>query len=136
MQFGLGLNSSSKSHKIYHVKYEKCLTRCVGKPRENTSKSEAEETNSIFFGYFPMHEPCVEHFLILKSILITFLIFTSTFTASMLTLLKIPSILVCSLGIIATSASIGFLGALLEPHLRQFNLSPVILGDIHFTAFT
>lgn len=30
--------------------------------------------------------------------------------------------------IIVTSMSIGFLQATLEPHLRQFGLSPVILG--------
>ena len=30
--------------------------------------------------------------------------------------------------IIATSVSIGFLQAILAPHLRQFNLSPVVLG--------
>lgn len=28
----------------------------------------------------------------------------------------------------ATSASIGFLGATLEPHVRQFDLTPVLLG--------
>lgn len=46
----------------------------------------------------------------------------------MKSLLKIPGIIVCSLSIIATSASIGFLAATLEPHLRQFDLSPVLLG--------
>lgn len=46
----------------------------------------------------------------------------------MKTVLRIPSVLVCSFGITATSASIGFLGAVLEPHLRQFDLKPVILG--------
>lgn len=33
-----------------------------------------------------------------------------------------------SLSIMATSASIGFLTAVLEPHLRQFDLGPVVLG--------
>lgn len=47
---------------------------------------------------------------------------------SMLKLLKIPGVLVCSLGICATSASIGFIGATLEPHLRQFTLTPIKLG--------
>lgn len=42
--------------------------------------------------------------------------------------LKIPGVLIASMSIIATSMSIGFLQATLEPHLRQFNLSPVILG--------
>jgi MFS family permease len=38
--------------------------------------------------------------------------------------------MVAALAISATSASIGFLGATLEPHLRQFNLSPVLLGMV------
>ncbi|KZC13443.1 PREDICTED: MFS-type transporter SLC18B1-like [Dufourea novaeangliae] len=42
--------------------------------------------------------------------------------------LKIPGVLVATASIIATSMSIGFLQATLEPHLRQFELSPVILG--------
>lgn len=42
--------------------------------------------------------------------------------------LKIPGIALASLSIIATSVSIGFLQATLEPHLRQFMLQPVILG--------
>uniref|UniRef100_A0A8D8DQT2 MFS-type transporter SLC18B1 n=1 Tax=Culex pipiens TaxID=7175 RepID=A0A8D8DQT2_CULPI len=48
--------------------------------------------------------------------------------ASMMTLLRIPGVLVCSLAICATSASIGFLSATLEPHLRQFDLGPIVLG--------
>lgn len=47
---------------------------------------------------------------------------------SMLAVLKIPGVLVCTFGICATSASIGFIGATLEPHLRQFDLSAVQLG--------
>ncbi|EZA49851.1 hypothetical protein DMN91_006491 [Ooceraea biroi] len=42
--------------------------------------------------------------------------------------LKIPGVLIASMSIIVTSMSIGFLQATLEPHLRQFSLSPVILG--------
>ncbi|XP_017755825.1 PREDICTED: MFS-type transporter SLC18B1-like [Eufriesea mexicana] len=42
--------------------------------------------------------------------------------------LKIPGVLISTSSIIATSMSIGFLQATLEPHLRQFNLSPVVLG--------
>ncbi|XP_055609411.1 MFS-type transporter SLC18B1-like isoform X2 [Uranotaenia lowii] len=49
---------------------------------------------------------------------------------SMWSVLKIPGVLVSTLAICATSASIGFLSATLEPHLRQFNLSPVILGVV------
>lgn len=47
---------------------------------------------------------------------------------SMLKVLKIPGVLVCTFGICATSASIGFISATLEPHLRQFDLSAVKLG--------
>lgn len=47
---------------------------------------------------------------------------------SMFHVLKIPGIQVCSLGIAATSASIGFISATLEPHLRQFALSAIFLG--------
>lgn len=47
---------------------------------------------------------------------------------SMLTVLKIPGVLVCTFGICATSASIGFISATLEPHLRQFKLSAVQIG--------
>jgi hypothetical protein len=47
---------------------------------------------------------------------------------SMLQVLKIPGIQVCSLGIAATSASIGFISATLEPHLRQFAMSAILLG--------
>lgn len=49
--------------------------------------------------------------------------------ASVPSLLKIPGILVSAMSIMATSASIGFLGATLEPHLRQFDLSAVLLGE-------
>lgn len=47
---------------------------------------------------------------------------------SMLEVLKIPGVLVSTFGICATSASIGFISATLEPHLRQFDLSAVQLG--------
>ena len=47
---------------------------------------------------------------------------------SLLQVIKIPGIVVCCLGIGATSASIGFISATLEPHLRQFNLSAIWLG--------
>lgn len=49
---------------------------------------------------------------------------------SLMDVLKIPGIQVCSLGIIATSASIGFISATLEPHLRQFDLTAILLGLI------
>ncbi|KAG4080250.1 hypothetical protein HA402_010742 [Bradysia odoriphaga] len=46
------------------------------------------------------------------------------------TVLRIPGVVVCAVGICATSASIGFLSATLEPHLRQFDLGPILLGMI------
>lgn len=49
---------------------------------------------------------------------------------SMWSVLKIPGVLVSSLAICATSASIGFLSATLEPHLRQFELGPILLGEL------
>ena len=42
--------------------------------------------------------------------------------------LKIPGVMVATSSIIVTSMSIGFLQATLEPHLRQFKLTPVVLG--------
>jgi MFS family permease len=48
--------------------------------------------------------------------------------ASLLQVLKIPGVLLAASSIIVTSMSIGFLQATLEPHLRQFDLSPVVLG--------
>ncbi|XP_050665572.1 MFS-type transporter SLC18B1-like isoform X2 [Leptidea sinapis] len=49
---------------------------------------------------------------------------------SMMNLLRVPGVLLAAITIISTSMSIGFLQATLEPHLRQFNFSPVILGVI------
>ncbi|XP_058803073.1 MFS-type transporter SLC18B1-like [Phymastichus coffea] len=42
--------------------------------------------------------------------------------------LRIPGVMVATASIIVTSMSIGFLQATLEPHLRKFDLSPVVLG--------
>jgi MFS family permease len=42
--------------------------------------------------------------------------------------LKIPGVLLAASSIIVTSMSIGFLQATLEPHLRQFDLPPMVLG--------
>ncbi|XP_022919162.1 MFS-type transporter SLC18B1-like [Onthophagus taurus] len=47
---------------------------------------------------------------------------------SIFRVLKIPGVLLSTASIMVTSMSIGFLQATLEPHLRQFGLSPVILG--------
>lgn len=49
--------------------------------------------------------------------------------ANIKSVLKIPGVIVCAVGICATSASIGFLSATLEPHLRQFELGPILLGN-------
>lgn len=51
-----------------------------------------------------------------------------TIPASIYKALKIPGVLLASFSIIVTSMSIGFLQATLEPHLRQFALSPIVLG--------
>jgi MFS family permease len=48
--------------------------------------------------------------------------------SSLLQVLRIPGVLLAASSIIVTSVSIGFLQATLEPHLRQFDLSPVVLG--------
>lgn len=42
--------------------------------------------------------------------------------------LRIPGVMVATASIMATSMSIGFLQATLEPHLREFELSPVVVG--------
>ncbi|CAG5036397.1 unnamed protein product [Parnassius apollo] len=47
---------------------------------------------------------------------------------TMFTLLKIPGVSLAAISIMSTSMSIGFLQATLEPHLRQFKFSPVVLG--------
>ncbi|XP_023933722.1 MFS-type transporter SLC18B1 [Bicyclus anynana] len=49
---------------------------------------------------------------------------------TMMSLLRIPGVLLAAISIICTSMSIGFLQATLEPHLREFHFSPVILGVI------
>ena len=43
-------------------------------------------------------------------------------------LLRIPSITLAALSILCTSLSIAFLQATLDPHLRQFELSPSQMG--------
>lgn len=48
--------------------------------------------------------------------------------ASLLEILRIPGVFLAAISIMVTSLTIGFLSATLEPHLRQFNLSPVVLG--------
>jgi len=48
--------------------------------------------------------------------------------ASLLEVMRIPGVFLAACSIVVTSMSIGFLTATLEPHLRQFNLSPMVLG--------
>jgi len=47
---------------------------------------------------------------------------------SMLSVLKIPAITIAAMSLFVSAASIGFLSATLEPHLRQFNLTPFQIG--------
>ncbi|XP_064112403.1 MFS-type transporter SLC18B1-like [Macrobrachium nipponense] len=49
-------------------------------------------------------------------------------SGNILQLVKVPSIALAAYAIIASSISIGFLQATLEPHLRSFELSPLQLG--------
>ncbi len=44
-------------------------------------------------------------------------------------LLRVPTICVSVLSIFVASSSIGFLLSSLEPHMRQFKLSPVMMGE-------
>ena len=46
----------------------------------------------------------------------------------MVTVLKIPGVLLAACAIVATSMSIGFLQATLENHLRIFNLNNILFG--------
>ncbi len=46
----------------------------------------------------------------------------------MLDALKIPAIALAAYSILCASITIGFIQATLEPHLRQFGLSPVMMG--------
>ncbi|XP_067014314.2 MFS-type transporter SLC18B1 [Anabrus simplex] len=45
-------------------------------------------------------------------------------------ILRVPAVLLDSFSIMATAISMGFYSATLEPHLRDFNLSPVLIGII------
>ena len=44
-------------------------------------------------------------------------------------LLKVPSICVAVLSLFIASSGIGFLWSGLEPHMRQFDLSPPMMGE-------
>jgi predicted MFS family arabinose efflux permease len=47
----------------------------------------------------------------------------------MIDALKIPSIALAAYSILCASITIGYIQATLEPHLRQFNLTPVMMGE-------
>lgn len=49
---------------------------------------------------------------------------------SVMRALKVPSILMAAYNVAAASASLGFLQATLEPHMREFNLSPLLVGSM------
>ncbi|BES97650.1 transporter [Nesidiocoris tenuis] len=48
--------------------------------------------------------------------------------ANLTSVLKIPGVLLAAVSIVVTSMSIGFLSATLEPHLRKYHLSAMVLG--------
>lgn len=63
----------------------------------------------------------------------SYLIFSSATERSdkgLLAVLKISSIALASYSVFCASLSLGFLQATLEPHLRQFNLSPLTMGEL------
>ncbi|RZF38885.1 hypothetical protein LSTR_LSTR006542 [Laodelphax striatellus] len=48
--------------------------------------------------------------------------------ATIFSILKVPAVFLNSVSVVATSISMGYYAATLEPHLRQFDLSPVAMG--------
>ena len=50
--------------------------------------------------------------------------------------LKVPTIAIAAYSIICAAISIGFIQATLEPHLRQFGLSPIMMGKKTNQTFT
>jgi len=49
---------------------------------------------------------------------------------SVLQALKVPSITMAMYSVACSAASLGFIQATLEPHLRDFNLSPLVIGSM------
>jgi len=86
-------------------------------PVHNNSDNNAHNTGGSF-GYLNY----------IVTLLRFYIQYTIRYNSGMMKVLKIPGVMIASMSIIATSMSIGFLQATLEPHLRQFNLSPVVLG--------
>lgn len=54
--------------------------------------------------------------------------FCFSFTASIFKALKIPGVILAAASVTSTSMSIGFLHATLEPHLRKFEFTKIVLG--------
>ncbi|XP_059481311.1 MFS-type transporter SLC18B1-like [Neocloeon triangulifer] len=52
----------------------------------------------------------------------------ATRNSGLIAILKVPSVSLSAVSIVVSSMSIGFISATLEPHLRQFGLSPVLMG--------
>lgn len=48
----------------------------------------------------------------------------------MIAALKVPSISIAVLSVLCASSSVGFLLTTLEPHMRQFELTPVLMGKL------
>ena len=44
--------------------------------------------------------------------------------------LRVPTIFISTYSLVCAAISIGFIQATLEPHLRQFGLSPVMMGKL------
>merc|ERR1719510_270258 len=49
---------------------------------------------------------------------------------SVLQALKVPSILLAMYSVACSACSLGFIQATLEPHLRDFNLTPLVIGSM------
>ncbi|KAF4531128.1 hypothetical protein B566_EDAN019101 [Ephemera danica] len=54
--------------------------------------------------------------------------------AGLLGVLRIPSVSMAAISIMSSSISTGFFSATLEPHLRQFNLTPVLVGLVFIVS--
>lgn len=64
----------------------------------------------------------------IHTLFINLIIIKKSFKLDYMKILRMPGILLDASSIIATSMSIGFLQATLEPHLRKFDLSAIVLG--------
>ena len=53
----------------------------------------------------------------------------------LMSVLKISTILLASFSVFSASVSLGFIQATLEPHMRQFNLSPLAMGKFDFEIY-